>query len=349
VIRVFIADDHPVFRSGLRKVLEDTGQVTVVGEADDGRQVLLAPNKHRWDILVLDVSLPRVSGIEVLRRLREEMPSLKVLVVSMFPEEQYAARMIAEGALGYVSKARPPEEMVAAIERVAAGGRWVRAESVPPKGEVAAPHTQLTAREHQVFTLICQGLSVTDIAVELDLRVIDQRPHRREFVVGGHVRLLLEEAPQLHQRAHRDVEGASAGPAHVLGGGQYAEHRRTHRHRVQRRLAVHAADLAVGPVVAHQPVHFGDRREGFLDHVGARRRIDARHLDGHRGAHEEAVHARDERCRLCVRAGDGGTDRRGQGDRRHADARRPGGGHGRFSGMRRPVETVTASKPLSAL
>lgn len=171
MIRVFIADDHPVFRSGLRKVLEDTGQVTVVGEADDGRQVLLAPNKHRWDILVLDVSLPRVSGIEVLRRLREEMPSLKVLVVSMFPEEQYAARMIAEGAQGYVSKARPPEEMVAAIERVAAGGRWVRAESVPPKGEVAAPHAQLTAREHQVFTLICQGLSVTDIAVELDLRV----------------------------------------------------------------------------------------------------------------------------------------------------------------------------------
>lgn len=174
--RVFIADDHPVFRSGLRKVLEDDGHFTVVGEASDGRQVLLAPDKHRWELLVLDVSLPRVSGIEVLRRLHVELPALRVVVVSMFPEEQYASRLMAEGARGYVSKARPPEEMVEALRRVAAGGRWVKPETVPPKGP-AAPHTLLTAREHQVFTLICQGLTVTDVAAELDLRVCTVSNH----------------------------------------------------------------------------------------------------------------------------------------------------------------------------
>ncbi len=172
MIRVFLADDHPIFRSGVRKVLEDTGTVTVVGEAVDGRQVLLAPDKHTWDVLLLDVSLPKVSGIEVLRRLHEDHPSLKVLVVSMFPEEQYGARLLAEGARGYVSKSRPPEELVEAIHRVATGARWVGPDSLAPaKGPAVAPHTQLTAREHQVFTLICQGLTVSDIAAELDLRV----------------------------------------------------------------------------------------------------------------------------------------------------------------------------------
>lgn len=172
MIRVFLADDHPIFRSGVRKVLEDSGGITVVGEADDGRQVLLARDKHRWDVLVLDVSLPKVSGIEVLRRLQAELPALPVLVVSMFPEEQYATRLLAEGARGYVSKSRPPEELVEAIHRVAAGERWVPPEvQSAPGGPDAAPHTLLTAREHQVFTLICQGLTVSEIAAELDLRL----------------------------------------------------------------------------------------------------------------------------------------------------------------------------------
>ncbi len=170
MIRVFLADDHPIFRSGVRKVLEDSGGISVVGEADDGRQVLLARDKHRWDVLVLDVSLPKVSGIEVLRRLHAELPALAVLVVSMFPEEQYATRLLAEGARGYVSKSRPPEELVEAIHRVAAGERWVPPE-VQASGVAASPHTLLTAREHQVFTLICQGLTVSEIAAELDLRL----------------------------------------------------------------------------------------------------------------------------------------------------------------------------------
>jgi DNA-binding NarL/FixJ family response regulator len=199
VTRVFLADDHPIFRAGLRKVLEDTGHYAVVGEADNGRQVLLAPDKHRWDVLVLDVSLPRVSGIEVLRRLREEVPALPVLVVSMFPEEQYAARLLAAGARGYVSKARPPEEMVEAIGKVASGGRWVRPDTVPPKGAPVAPHTTLTAREHQVFTLICQGLTVTEIAAELDLRLSTVSNHL------GHVKekLSAHNVAEIVSYAHR--------------------------------------------------------------------------------------------------------------------------------------------------
>lgn len=166
MIRVFLVDDHAVVRHGLRKLLTEAGDIRVVGEAGDGRPALEALTTLPCDVVILDLSLPRFGGLEVLRRLRQLRPELRVLVLSMYAEEQYAARLLREGAAGYVAKDRPPEELIAAIRRVAAGKGWVPAEVA---SDLRPPHETFTSREHQVFLLLCQGRAVTDIAAELDL------------------------------------------------------------------------------------------------------------------------------------------------------------------------------------
>ncbi|MFO0586935.1 MAG: response regulator transcription factor [Polyangiaceae bacterium] len=175
MIRIFLADDHAIVRHGLRNLIEQEGDMKIVGEAADGRQVLLAEGRESWDLLVLDLSLPKVGGVEVLRRLRAELPRLKVVVLSMYPEDQYGLRLVKEGASAYVSKENDPSELVRAIRVVAAGGTYLSENMVqqmrstrPP---AAAPHTSLTAREHQVFTLVFQGRTVSEIAAELNLSV----------------------------------------------------------------------------------------------------------------------------------------------------------------------------------
>ncbi|MBL8602981.1 MAG: response regulator transcription factor [Myxococcales bacterium] len=173
-IRVFLADDHAIVRQGLRQLLETAGDFLVVGEAVDGRAVLNAPDKDSWDVLVLDLSLPRVSGVEVMRRLHESQPGLRVVVLSMYPEDQYGLRMLKEGAAAYLGKTEPPETIIDTIRRVAAG-EVVRTEAVHRAEEAArsrserAPHETLSAREYQVFMLIAQGRTVADIAAELNL------------------------------------------------------------------------------------------------------------------------------------------------------------------------------------
>ena len=173
MIRVFIADDHAIVRHGLRQLIETQPDMAVVGEASDGRQVLLAEGKQDWDILLLDLSLPRVNGIEVLRRLRGEQPSLRVVALSMYPEEQYADRLLGEGAVAYLSKEQSPQELLAVLRQVARGGGPARrAAAQPARAEgAAAPHEALSAREYQIFTLILQNRRVTEIAAELDLSV----------------------------------------------------------------------------------------------------------------------------------------------------------------------------------
>lgn len=172
-IRVFLADDHGIVRLGLRKLIEQAPDLSVVGEAKDGRQVLLADGKEGWDVLVLDVSLPRVGGIEVLRRLHAEHPRLRIVVLSMYAEDQYANRLLAEGAAAYVSKDRPPEDLLDVIRAVHVGRSRVSRDvgTRPRVGGVEAPHTRLSPREYQVFTLLFQGRTVSDIAAEIDLHV----------------------------------------------------------------------------------------------------------------------------------------------------------------------------------
>lgn len=177
MIRVFLADDHAVVRAGLERVISAAADMTVAGTAADGRQVLLSAEAGaEWDVLVLDLSLPRVSGTEVLRRLRSLRPSLPILILSMYPEDQYAIRLMREGASAYLSKEQPLEELLAAIRRLAAGGTYLTAgqaaQVVKGQGAEAAErplHARLSAREHQVFVLIINGRTVSEIAAELNL------------------------------------------------------------------------------------------------------------------------------------------------------------------------------------
>lgn len=173
-IRVFLADDHAVLRHGLQLMLESTGRMTVVGTAGDGLEVLGSPALASCDVLILDLNLPRLSGSEVLRRLRERRPELPVIVLSMYAEDVVGLRVLREGAAAYLSKHRPPEEVIAAIHRVLRGRTYVTdtlAEQAlqDPRGGAEPAHALLTAREHQVFMLLLQGRSASEVAAELDL------------------------------------------------------------------------------------------------------------------------------------------------------------------------------------
>lgn len=164
-IRVFLADDHAVVRRGVRQLLEEVGDFEVIGEASTGREVLDA-SLLACRVLVLDLSLPVVSGLEVLRRVRAAYPSLAIVVFSMHPTDQFAGRALAAGAIAYVSKERPPAELIATLRAAAEG----RALSPPPENVPSGlPHEALTKREHQVFVLVLEGRVVADIAAELDV------------------------------------------------------------------------------------------------------------------------------------------------------------------------------------
>lgn len=173
MIRVFLADDHAVVRRGIQTLLETTGEMTVVATASDGREVLLSPHLEACDVLVLDLSLPRLSGSEVLRQVHARLPALPVLILSMYPEDQHGLYLLREGAAAYLSKDRSPEELIAAIRALARGDRYltdlIADRALHDHDRPGPPHEQLTAREHQVFLLLVQGRTVAEIAAELDL------------------------------------------------------------------------------------------------------------------------------------------------------------------------------------
>lgn len=176
MIRVFLADDHEIVLGGLQRLLAETGDMEVVGTATDGRRALQRALREgfAWDVLVLDLSLPRVAGAEVLRRVKAQRPEARVIVLSMYPEEQYAPHLLASGADAYLSKASAPERLLEAIRVVASGDRWsapaaAKGPTAPGDIATALPHRRLSSREHQVFTLLIEGQRVTDIAAQLDL------------------------------------------------------------------------------------------------------------------------------------------------------------------------------------
>ncbi len=174
MIRVFVADDHTIVRDGLRRLIEETPGMELAGETARGRTVIERAGDGSWDVLVLDLSLEDVGGVEVLRELRERAPKLPVIVLSMYPEAQYAVRTLRMGAAAYLSKGRSSAELVEAIRTVAQGRRYVTpevADALVTSGGKAdgAPHERLSEREHQVFLLLAEGRSPGDIAAELDL------------------------------------------------------------------------------------------------------------------------------------------------------------------------------------
>jgi DNA-binding NarL/FixJ family response regulator len=172
-IRIVLADDHAIVRHGIRKLIETQADMVVVAELADGYQVIDVLKKTPSDILVLDLSLPRVSGVECLRRIRASELPVRVIVLSMYPEDQLALHLLREGAAAYLSKDRQPTELLAAIRKVSAGERYMTETLRALEHEVGAatslPHEALTARESQVFQRLIIGRTVSDIAAELDL------------------------------------------------------------------------------------------------------------------------------------------------------------------------------------
>mgnify|MGYP000949484206 FL=1 len=176
-IRILIADDHPIVRAGFKLVIADTQDMTVADEAANGQEVLNLIRKHDYDIVLLDISMPGRNGLEVLKDLKAEKPKLPVMILSIYPEEQYAVRALRAGASGYMTKASAPNELIAAIRKISQGGKYISA-SLAEKltdyldEDASKPlHEKLSDREYQVMLLIASGKTVSDIADELCLSV----------------------------------------------------------------------------------------------------------------------------------------------------------------------------------
>ena len=188
MIRVLLADDHAVVRAGLREILADTGDITVAGEASNGQEVLASVRANDFDVAVLDMSMPGRSGIELIKLVKDEKPRLRVLILSMHSEKQYAVRALKAGASGYLTKDSAPDLLVAAIRRIAAGGAYVTPETAErlamdaAPGSDAAPHTRLSDREFHVFQLIASGKSITQIARQLSLSVKTVSTHKTHIL-----------------------------------------------------------------------------------------------------------------------------------------------------------------------
>jgi DNA-binding NarL/FixJ family response regulator len=177
MIRIIIADDHAIVRRGLIQILDEVPNMEVVGEASTGREVLQTVRETTFDVLVLDISMPEGSALDILEQIPRIDPNLKVLILSMHPEEQYARRMFQVGACGYLTKESAPDELVAAINKVAGGGKYISrsmAEKLAfnfgtePELEL---HEKLSNREYQVMLLTTSGKTLREIADELSLSV----------------------------------------------------------------------------------------------------------------------------------------------------------------------------------
>jgi two-component system invasion response regulator UvrY len=177
MLRILIADDHPVFRRGLKQIIQETPDLVVAAEAANGREALLKAETGDYDVVLLDITMPIKNGVDVLSQLKQERPALPILMLSMHPEEQYAVRALRAGASGYLNKESAPEELVAAIRKVSTGGKYVSsslaerlASMVQEDGE-PLPHETLSGREYQVMCLIAAGKTVSVAAQELSLSV----------------------------------------------------------------------------------------------------------------------------------------------------------------------------------
>ncbi|MBN3753038.1 response regulator transcription factor [Paraburkholderia sp. Tr-20389] len=176
-LRILIAEDHAVVRQGVRQLLIDRGVADDVAEAQTGTEVLAEASKHIFDVILLDISLPDMNGVEVLKRLKRKLPRVPVLMFSMYREDQYAVRALKAGAAGYLSKTVDAAQMIAAIQQVAAGRKYVSpamaealADYVSFDGE-QLPHEKLSDREYQTLCMLASGKRLTDIAVALSLSV----------------------------------------------------------------------------------------------------------------------------------------------------------------------------------
>ena len=188
MIRIVIADDHTIVREGLKQLLAGDEALQVVGEARDGHEVMQRVRQMDFDVLMLDLSMPGKSGIELIKQVKGEKPRLRILVLSMHEEHQYAVRAIRAGASGYLTKESAPTELISALHRVAAGGAYITPEVAEQlaldamPGSQQPPHTALSDREFQVLRMLVEGGSVSDIAARINLSVKTVSTHKARLM-----------------------------------------------------------------------------------------------------------------------------------------------------------------------
>jgi len=175
MIKIIIADDHSIVREGLKKIISTTPNVVVTDEASDGMELLRKVQKNRYDIAVLDIKMPGMNVLDLIKTIKNDKPKISILVLSMYPEEQYAARALKAGASGYLTKESAPKALVNAIQKIAKGGTYISEKFSDQlvlqlnSDEDALPHDKLSDREYQVFRLIAAGQSNKVISEELNL------------------------------------------------------------------------------------------------------------------------------------------------------------------------------------
>jgi two-component system invasion response regulator UvrY len=175
--KVLIADDHALLRNGLKQLLASEHAIEKIGEASSGRETLTQLNDERWDLLILDINMPDRSGVDILRQVRTTHAETRILVLSGFPERQYAVNVLRAGACGYLNKEMAPEELLTAVRAVLQGRRYVTARLAEllvndlDQDNDKPAHTRLSEREFQIFRKLASGNSATDIADELCISV----------------------------------------------------------------------------------------------------------------------------------------------------------------------------------
>ena len=177
MLRILIADDHFLIRRGLRQILEETWPGSQVDEAEDGPKTLALAHKHKYDVIVLDISMPGKDGLDLVRDLKDLDPLVHVLILSIQPEEQYALRAFRLGASGCLNKAADPSELVVAVKTMIAGRRYVSAKAQElmlaevTRERAELPHERLSDREYQVFRMLASGKTIGEISEVLALSV----------------------------------------------------------------------------------------------------------------------------------------------------------------------------------
>lgn len=188
MIRILIADDHTIMREGLKRILDGIADIQVVGEAIDGHDTLEKVRQGNFDVLLLDLSMPGRSGVDLIRQIKDEFSKLPILVLTMHEEEQYAVRAIRAGARGYLTKESAATQLVTALRKVASGRPYISIEvaeqlamNAMPADE-SLPHTSLSDREFEVFSHLVRGKSITEIGDILHLSVKTVSTHKTRIL-----------------------------------------------------------------------------------------------------------------------------------------------------------------------
>jgi DNA-binding NarL/FixJ family response regulator len=184
MIKILIADDHGIIRKGIKQILSRTSDIEVTAEASTGQEALEKIWTSHFDLVILDISLPGRNGLEILKQIKSQKPKLPVLILSMYPEEQYAVRVLRAGASGYLTKESDKNELVEAIRRIAEGKKYITpslaeklASELEPSNDKAL-HERLSDREYHILCLIAKGKSSNEIAEELALSIKTVSTHR---------------------------------------------------------------------------------------------------------------------------------------------------------------------------